>query len=174
MGTDKAMLKWEGQLLIARAVGLAREAGASEVFISSRPGADYSALACPVLVDLVPGKGPMGGIERGLFSCRNPFLLVLAVDLPRMTSHFLRSLFARCDDKSGIVPSLNNRIEPLVAIYPRHTHALASGLLAKGHLAARDFAELCLREKAVQAFPVRTEDEPCFANWNCPGDFPER
>lgn len=94
MGCDKAWVEFEGRPLIALAVEKVRDLRVNEIFISGREGVDYGALNCPVLLDLEPGFGPLGGIERALRDCASPLLLVLAVDLPRMTARFLGNLAA--------------------------------------------------------------------------------
>lgn len=170
MGRDKAWLEWEGRPLLAHAVERVRGLAVTEIFISGRVGVDYSALKCPVLQDLEFGMGPLGGIERALQACRSQLLLVLAVDLPRMTTHLLEQLRERCDRLTGVVPRLRGELEPLAAIYPKRCHAFAVAALTKGCPAARDFAEACLRERAVRTFPVPTAHAGCFANWNRPAD----
>lgn len=170
MGRDKAWLEADGQTLIAAAVEKAHRAGAGEVFISGRSGKDYSALQCPVLLDLKPGCGPLGGIERALHACAAPLLLVLAVDMPHMTAEFLQRMASRCNRETGVVPKLKGRLEPLAAIYPRHCHEIAFDAIAKSHHAVRDFAEACRKIKAVRIAAVRPADENCFTNWNTPAD----
>lgn len=171
MGRDKSRLKLAGQTLLARALGTVRELGAGEIFISGRTGEDYSRFGCPVLTDLEPGFGPVGGIERALHAAHCPLLLVLAVDLPRMTASFLRQLVAPCDVVTGALPRLREELEPLVAIYPRGCHALASTFITQHRHSARDFAEVCLRERAVRVLPVAKADEGCFNNCNTPDEF---
>jgi molybdopterin-guanine dinucleotide biosynthesis protein A len=173
MGRDKAWIEWAGQPLIAHALEKVRRLGVAEVFISGRPDVDYGALGCPVLLDREPGRGPLGGIERALHECASPLLLVLAVDLPHMTAGLLARLAARCDARTGAVPKLGDKLEPLAAIYPRRCHALARAALAQARAAARDFATACLREQAVRVFPVAAADAGCFANWNRPDDLGE-
>lgn len=170
MGCDKTWLEFEGQSLLARDVSVVRELGVAEVFISGRVGEDYSALGCPVLFDLEPGFGPLGGIERGLHAAASSLLLVLAVDLPRMTAAFLRKLLAKCDLQIGVVAKLEGRLEPLVAIYPKRCHAIAVDLILRSRHAARDFAESCAREHAVRILTVTRPDADCLANWNTPAD----
>ena len=172
MGRDKAWVEIEGRTLLGLAVEKARELGCAEVFVSGRAGEDYSALECPVLLDLEPGFGPVAGIERGLHECTSPLLLVLAVDLPQMTVAFLRKMFRRCDRFAGAIPRLQGRLEPLAAIYPKRCHVLARGAVVWSRRAARDFAEACLHERAVRTLSVSTTDAPCFANWNQPADLP--
>jgi molybdopterin-guanine dinucleotide biosynthesis protein A len=170
MGRDKAWVELEGQPLIARALGTVRSSGISEIFISGRAGADYSMLRCNVLLDRESGLGPIAGIERALDTAQSSLLLVLAVDLPRMTAAFLRKLADSCDPLTGVVPKLRGQLEPLAAIYPRRCRFIAQDCLLKCHRAARDFAEACLRERAVRAFPVPRNDIECFDNWNSPSD----
>jgi molybdenum cofactor guanylyltransferase len=170
MGRNKAWLEFDGQPLIHLAVAKARSLGAEQVFISGRPGEDFSALDCPVLFDLEPGLGPLGGIERALQACTSSLLLVLAVDLPRMTPAFLRRLTGRCDRLTGAVPKLRGEFEPLVAIYPKRCHALAFQALLQFRLAMRDFVQAGLRERALRTLRVAAADAPCFANWNTPLD----
>jgi molybdopterin-guanine dinucleotide biosynthesis protein A len=103
--------------------------------------------------------------------CGSPLLLVLAVDLPRMTVDFLRRLVAHATALTGVVPELKGALEPLAAIYPKRCHALACEALARSSHAARDFAEACRREGTVRSVPVSADDAACFVNWNRPSDL---
>ena len=172
MGRAKARLEFEGKSLLQLGVEKTRALGIKEVFISGRAGEDYGALKCPVLFDLEPGFGPLGGIERGLYECSSPLLLVLAVDLPQMSVPFLQNLLARCDRLTGAVPKLHQQLEPLAAIYPKRCHTFAAAAIARSRWAVRDFAEAARQERAVRTFSVMTADERCFANWNYPADLP--
>lgn len=172
MGRDKAWIEWEGRPLIVHAFDRARRVGAAEILISGRADAGYERLGCPVLLDRVPGLGPLSGIEQGLEVCRSPLLLVIAVDLPRLSSGLLQRLLDQCDDDTGVVPGVKERIEPLVAVYPKRCHPVAVRLLAEGRLAVRDFALACVRVAAVRRVEVPEEDAGCFANWNLPGEVP--
>lgn len=171
MGRDKAWIEWEGRPLIGWAVERVRRIGIKEVFISGRPDGDYSRLGCPVLLDLEPGLGPLGGIERGLHHCTSPLLLVLAVDMPRITVECLGRQVARCDRLTGIVPWRGDRWEPLAAIYPKRCHPFAFGLFTHGVRAARDFVDECARERAVKRWNVPASQAYCFTNWNHRGDM---
>jgi molybdopterin-guanine dinucleotide biosynthesis protein A len=102
MGHDKAWVEFGGKPLVQLAVEKVRELGIEEIFISGRAGEDYAALKCPVLFDLEPGFGPLGGIERGLCVCSSPLLLVLAVDLPQMSPALLARMQNNCDRLTGM------------------------------------------------------------------------
>jgi molybdopterin-guanine dinucleotide biosynthesis protein A len=171
MGRDKAWVELDGRPLLELAVEKVRRLGVEELFISGRAGVDYSAVKHPVLFDREPGSGPLGGIERALHAASSPLVLVLAVDLPDMTTAFLQKLSGRADRLTGAVPSLRGEFEPLAAIYPKRCHAFAFEALARSRRSARDFAAACLRERAIRTLHVSATDAPCFANWNCPSDL---
>jgi molybdopterin-guanine dinucleotide biosynthesis protein A len=172
MGRDKAWVEWAGRPLIVQAIEKARRWGAAEIFVSGRPDGDYTALGCPVLLDLEPGRGPLAGIERGLAVAASPLVLVLAVDLPMLTLGFLEALASRCDCRTGVVPEVQGALEPLAAVYPKRCHVWAQDALARPRAAARDFAAMCLKAGAVRAFPITGAAAECLANWNRPEDRP--
>ncbi len=171
MGRDKAWVEFDGQPLIIRALSATRDSGIKEIFISGSAAADYSALGYPVLFDREPGCGPLAGIERALGATEAALLLVLAADLPRMTAAFLRKLAGHCDPLTGVIPKLKGQLEPLAAIYPKRCALIARDCLRRSRLAARDFADACLREGAVRTFAVCRADACCFENWNTPADI---
>jgi molybdopterin-guanine dinucleotide biosynthesis protein A len=171
MGRDKAWVEFDGQPLIHRALDAVRSSGITEIFVSGRAGTDYSILRCPVLLDLESGLGPLSGIERALDTTEASLMLVLAVDLPRMTAGFLQGLVGHCEPLTGVIPKLKERLEPLAAVYPKRCRFIARDCLLKRRLAARDFAEACLRERAVRTFVVPRADRSCFDNWNSPSDI---
>ena len=171
MGRDKAWVRLGGRPLLELAVEKVRRIGVREVFISGRPGADYSALNCPVLLDREPGFGPLGGIERALSVASSSLVFVLAVDMPHLTTSILRTISDRVDQYTGALPILRGEVEPLAAIYPKRCHAFASEALARSRRSARDFARVCLRERTVHVVHVAAKDASSFANLNSPSDL---
>jgi len=171
MGRDKAWLETGGQTLLARQIGLARETGAAEIFISGRVDADYSAFGCRVLQDEFPDAGPLAGIERALDVAKSPLLLVLAVDLPEMSAEFLRRLAAGCSENCGTVPKLNDGVEPLAAFYPKAAHHLSAASLERGALAVKDFAGQCVQFGLARFVELSAGEAKYFANWNSPADL---
>lgn len=118
MGTDKALLLYAGKPLIAHAVELLRSAGVAPYIIGVRP--DLAAYA-PVIEDLHPGCGPLGGIEAALASSSSEWNVFLPVDLPLLPPVFLRYLIERvgATGAAAIIPTLAGRPEPLCAVYRR-------------------------------------------------------
>jgi molybdopterin-guanine dinucleotide biosynthesis protein A len=171
MGRDKAWLQVGGQSLLQRQVELARAAGAARILISGRSDADYSALALPVLHDDTPGNGPLAGIGRGLEVCSTPLLLALAVDLARLSSRWIAAIHAHCTYATGAVPSLNGRLEPLAAFYPRSLLETVRTRLARQQLAVRDLVQSAINQRLMVRIELVPEANPYFANWNSPADL---
>jgi molybdenum cofactor guanylyltransferase len=170
MGQDKAWLMLEGKPLIARQIELARGLGAEEVFLSGRAGTDYDSLGCRVLRDRVVDAGPLAGIESALAAISSPLLLVLAVDLPRMTALPLRRLLVCCTETRGAIPRFNHQPEPLAAVYPQSALQVVRELLDHGRYAARSFAERCAEFDLAAFIDLPEEQSACFENWNAPAD----
>ena len=116
MGSDKAFLEIDGQSLIQRALDLAR-AVVRDVRIVGAPE-KFSALA-PAVADLYSDRGPLGGIHAALTNSATDLNLILAVDLPFLTTNFLQYLIAESESAAAVVtaPQAGGHLHPLCAVY---------------------------------------------------------
>ncbi len=162
MQRDKALLEIEGEPLWQRQVRLLQTLRPRELFVAGPPRA-----GCIPLADAQPESGPLAGVVSGLRACSTPLLLVLAVDLPRMTSDYLRTLIAECSETRGLVPTG----QPLAAVYPLCALALAERSLAEGEYSMQRFATRCASHGLVRQEPIGAREEPFFLNLNTPADL---
>ena len=176
MGQDKAMLPlpdgrrlWERQLAVLRALGPA------EIFISG-PAREGFPSDVPLLADEVPGLGPLAGIAAALKAMHTPRLVVLAVDLPTMTTAFLRGLLEEepaFSSTPGVVPqAADGFFEPLAAVYARPSLPWAEAQLRNGERALQTFVRLLIDKGLAVVHPVADADASLFTNWNQPQDLP--
>ncbi len=86
MGRDKALLELVGRPLVSRAV-LKLERVSRDVRILSSN--DALGEFAPVVPDLHPGCGPLGGIEAALADSAHDWNLILPVDVPFLPTAFL-------------------------------------------------------------------------------------
>ncbi len=174
MGCDKAGLPWQGQSLLAHQLATLRTLQPAEIHVSGRPGVSYDAGSVPILADDTPGQGPMGGIATLLRRTRHKHLLVLAVDMPRMTADVLQGLLESCPADGGVVPAHDTGWEPLAAIYPQRILPLL-----EAHLAARTYglqkmlADAC-REGLMRTVRISPAQRPAFTNINRPQEYPTK
>jgi molybdenum cofactor guanylyltransferase len=186
MGRDKAWLEVRGQSLLARQIQLVRDSGAREVFISGRAGMDYSEFGCRVLQDRLLEAGPLGGVARALEEVTTPLLLVLAVDMPRITAGLLQRLLLSCEECVGVVPRVGGNIEPLAAFYPKLSLNLINEMIPlsklegtgdgslqtrKKLISASGFAKRCVERKLAKFVDVAESEANFFSNWNSPQDI---
>src|SRR5688572_20469029 len=95
MRTDKAALIYHGKSQLARAYELLSEV-AQQNYISVRPDQrdDPTRDSFPQIVDTQPGIGPIAGIAAALDAHTQAAWLILACDLPFLTSATLHHLIA--------------------------------------------------------------------------------
>jgi molybdopterin-guanine dinucleotide biosynthesis protein A len=172
MGRDKVLLKLpeSGELLWERQWKLLEELGAKEMFWSGPPreGIPFCAR---VVADSVPGVGPLAGVSACLEAMRTDQLIVLAVDLPEMEGEVLFNLLARCTKRRGAVYQHGEFFEPLAAIYPKMSQALAADHLAQGRYAMQDFIREAVQREMMAVVPLPEGEVPYFKNVNAPGDM---
>ncbi len=180
MGRDKAWLEIEGQPLLLRQIRLLQEVGLSEIGIAAGP-ADRPPLPSippeiPLLRDRFDGLGPLAGLEAGLgWSCsRNPmgWTLAVAVDLPGLSSEWLRRLLAQARPGMGCVPVHEGRLEPLAALYPNLAWPIAREHLEKRQASVQEFCRRGLEAGWMTSWELAPEDHRTLINWNAPSDWP--
>lgn len=171
MGSDKAFLDLNGKPLIAHALDLLR-AITQEVKIVGDPQ-KFSALA-PVIDDIYPARGPLGGIHAALAGTSTTWNWVLGVDLPFIESRFLNYLIAQAQSTDAVVtvPSANGHMQPLCAVYRKEFCPVAERALSAGkNKIDALFGQVLTRiiqepELAALGFPARM-----FRNLNTPADW---
>ena len=139
MGTDKAMLMIEGESLWARQLRVLREARPEGVVVSARGRPGWCPAEMEVKLDGELSRGPLSGVAAALGGMRTSHLLVLAVDLPRMTGEHLRKICERARPGEGVVPVRDERFEPLCAVYPKEAAEFAADAVKGDDVSLRAF-----------------------------------
>jgi molybdopterin-guanine dinucleotide biosynthesis protein A len=131
MGKDKASISLAGRTLLEHALVTARGV-TPEVRIVGDPE-KFSPFA-PTVEDVFRDCGPLGGIHAALRASRAELNLMLAVDVPFISSALLQYLLtrARSSDSVVTVPRVNQRRQPLCAVYRRAFADIAEQALQEG------------------------------------------
>jgi molybdopterin-guanine dinucleotide biosynthesis protein A len=168
MGFSKALVKVDGRplwrLQMEKLAGLAP----AELFFSAPPGLELPAGEWTVLHDEKPGLGPLGGLAAAHCVMSADWLVVLAVDLPRMTASYLETLRDHAvTDGLGQVPEMDGRYLGLAAIYPRafldrHLDAHLRG----DDRSVQRFVRAGIAEGLLAACPVAEKNRHLFQNVN--------
>ena len=131
MGRDKALLPLGSSTLIERVVEAARPL-ASELFLIGDHPERFAHLSLPVHADLHPGQGPLGGLHSALVRARFPAVLLLACDLPFVTTAFLRFLLDQLRDHDALVPHSPTALQHLCAMYTQNCRTAVEKALSRG------------------------------------------
>jgi molybdopterin-guanine dinucleotide biosynthesis protein A len=179
MGRDKALLAYAGRPLIEHAVSILTGAGLTPHILGLRPDlADYA----PIIEDLRPGSGPLGGLEAALTFSKTELNVFLPVDLPLLPSSFLRYLLERAaiTGAAATVPTLGGRPEPLCAVYRRELLPGIADALESGEYKVMRAIENAAGEMdrfSVEAVIAARDDwatgppHRWFQNMNTPADM---
>ena len=138
MGRDKALLEVDGQRLVDRAAALL--AAVADPVVEVGPG--WSGL--PAVREDPPGSGPLAAVSAGAVALRrmghDGAVIVLAVDMPRVSAELLRLLATR-DGPATAVPRAGGHPQPLCARYGPDALAAVDRLLAGGGRSLRALLE---------------------------------
>ena len=123
MGSDKGLLDFDGQTLIEHL--LARLKGvALETIITTNHPERYDFLNLPLVPDVLPGRGALGGIYSALQAAAQPLVAVVACDMPFASPAILRACRDILAVEPGLdvaIPNTEHGLEPLHAVYRRAT-----------------------------------------------------
>lgn len=170
MGRDKALLAYQGSSLLKRALQTALLIS-RDVFIVGE-AKNYSQFG-PVVEDVYSDCGPLGGIHAALQSSGSDCNLILAVDMPFVSSALLRFLAERAasGEADVTVPEVENRLQPLCAIYRKSFWPIADKALKN---AAYKITSLfgSVETKIVRETELADAGFGAgeFRNWNSPTD----
>lgn len=132
MGADKAFVTLDGRTLLERALELARSVSQDVRIVGD--SAKFAPFA-PVVEDRFRDCGPLAGIHAALRASRVELNLILAVDVPFVTSTLLQYLIMRAETSpaaTATVPRINGGWQPLCAVYRRQFADAAEKALRAG------------------------------------------
>lgn len=119
MGTDKALLQFQGESLLQRAVRTLQ--GIVDEVIVVGPERRGLNLGVRFVTDAWPDGGPLAGIAGGLRAIRSDLAFVVACDIPLLSPAVVRYLLTEAE-RSGsdaVVPIVRGIPQTLQAAYRR-------------------------------------------------------
>ncbi|MBI2868630.1 MAG: molybdenum cofactor guanylyltransferase [Chloroflexi bacterium] len=121
LGHDKVLEILDGQSLLQKVVSRIKPlcveiiVVTGERHISSLP--DEPALK--TVRDVLPGRGPLGGIYTGLKTATSRYNIVVACDMPFLNTELLGGMVKLAPGYDAVVPRVGELVEPLHAVYSR-------------------------------------------------------
>jgi len=121
MGQDKALMEIRGKCMIKHVLDAVSKYVGELMIISSsgsRTGA-YDFLKVPVHPDAVVSCGPLAGIYTALHHCTGDHCLVVACDLPFLSTALIKFLVDNCAGHDVFACESEAGVEPLCAVYSK-------------------------------------------------------
>jgi molybdopterin-guanine dinucleotide biosynthesis protein A len=167
-GRDKSDVLLDGRTLV-RHVFEAVQPVADEVMISLGAGSTR-----PDIPDLIPVRdtcrdcGPLAGIHACLKMAAQPWLLVVACDLPRIRTASLSLLVSQCTPSNQVIVSgaRDGQVQPLCGCYHRSVLKELEEALFERQFSVMGFIDSIVRVKRIE---VAAEE---LVNINRPEDLP--
>ena len=172
MGTDKSQLRIEQQTFTERIAETLLQITDSVSII----GRDSDESSLPSVAYVYPKWGALGGIHAALAACSREWAIIVACDLPFVTSEFFSYLAAQRMDHDAVVPiQEDGRPQPLAGLY-RVAACLpqATNLIEAGRRRPLDLLE-AVKTRWVAFDELRNfaRAQSFFVNINTPEDYYE-
>ena len=174
MRRDKATIPFRDRPLWQHQLDLLRKLKPQELFVSARSDPAWRPANAEFVADALPAHGPLSGIGAALSRTASDHLLVVGIDVPFMTSEYLGKLFQRARPGCGVVPMIENRAEPLAAIYPRNADVDFCAALSGNNFSLQPLVEKLITLGKLQAVHVSNSERALFRNLNEPVDLDDR
>ncbi len=123
IGMEKAFIEFSGKSLIERTLKTLRPVVDELVVVARDPDQsrrleailDDASITC----DLIPGQGPVAGIQAGLLKASGKYAFACGCDLPFLNARVVEMLFEKAEGYHAAVPRKDGYAERLHAVYNR-------------------------------------------------------
>jgi molybdopterin-guanine dinucleotide biosynthesis protein A len=171
MGKDKATVLFRGKPLWQSQVELLRKLDPTETFISARTDPAWRPAHMQFVADDPPSRGPLSGLAASLARMRTEHLLAVAIDMPFMTEKYLKFLCDQVEPGCGVIAKIDDRFEPLAAIYPREALADFLSVLSTSDFSLQTLTGRLVAAGKLHVTPVTSNERKLFSNLNEPVDL---
>lgn len=171
MGRDKAALPLDGETLLACVVRLVRAALGDALVVGPL---ERAALVPGVRVvpDAQPGQGPLGAIATALGAVTEPYIFVVACDMPCINPALIAYLARLAPGNDAVVPRTTHGTEQLHAIYGQGCRDAITAQLAAGERAVFPLLnDVRTRYVMPEEWAIYDPDGASFRNLNTPDDW---
>lgn len=165
MGTDKALVKWQGKTLLERAINTIAEV-TEDIYLSVNTE-QFEALRnnYQCILDKHADRGPLGGIYSALEELKTS-LIVLAVDMPKLNKETIDALTNQSNATHLITCyQLNDRIQPFPSYWSIRSLQQVESSLKNNHLSVVKLIN------QLKPNLLSIEGGQAFDNLNSPSDL---
>src|SRR3989338_6690686 len=117
---DKAFLKIAGEPIIKRQLKVLKKIF-KEVIIVTNSKDRYKGLkGVKMIPDILPERGPLGGIYSGLLASRDRYNFFVSCDMPFINEALIKHMIDTKDNYDIIIVKKDKKFHPLFGIYSKN------------------------------------------------------
>ena len=170
-GSPKALLPFGGRPLIEHIAETLRSVLPDCLVVTNTPEL-YGSLGLPMVGDVFPAGGSLGGIYSGLLAASGDAALCVACDMPFLSAPLVAHLAGRAAEADVVIPDAGGELQTLHAVYGKACLPAIERRLRAGQLRIAGF----LDEVRVVRVPEDTvarfvAPDIAFMNLNTPEDL---
>lgn len=171
MGQNKALMPLGKRRLIDRVIDALGDVFSEVLIVTNTPDV-YADLKLPMVGDVVPNKGSLGGIYSAIYHAATPYCFVVACDMPFLNAALMRYMTQQMTDYDVVMPDIEGDRQPLHAIYSKACLVPIEQRLAADRLKIVGFLP-DVRVYTVTADEIQRFDPEflAFQNLNTPEEF---
>lgn len=165
MKKEKSLLPVNGRTLIETVIAQIRP-HFDKIIISAAARDKFTFLDLPLIVDEMPGQGPLMAIMSALRASIHAVNFVLACDIPFIHIPFVKGIIALAWDHDIVVPRYHDgKFEPLFAAYNRHIIPVIEKQISRGDRKISSLFPACRTQF------VGMDDQKWFRNLNTSKEY---
>jgi molybdopterin-guanine dinucleotide biosynthesis protein A len=170
-GRPKALMELAGLRIIER-VMTALEGAVDDLLVVTNTPELYAFLGLPMVPDIYPDHGSLGGIYSGLKAASGEAAFTVACDMPFLRPEIVRLVVDRAGAGDVVIPRVEGQYETLHAAYRKTCLPPMEERLIQGRLKITDFFD-AVRVVPIEVAELTRYGDPAvvFMNVNTPEEL---
>jgi len=154
-GEDKSLVEFDGVTFVERAVRFLEVLELNPIIVRNS-FQDFSFLECPTVEDLIPEKGPLGGLYTALSYFSGEPVMIVTCDMPKLRLSRLKELQDNFDEDKLVTlfEITKDRYQPFPGIYKPELASEALAKLNNNELSLQGFLKNISEKKLIQCDEV--------------------
>ena len=170
-GRPKALIELGGRPIIERVLSALAPAVDDVLVVTNTPEL-YAFLKLPMVADVYPGHGSLGGIYSGLKAASGQAAFTVACDMPFLHPEIVKLVVERAGAADVVIPRVETQLETLHAAYGKACLPHIAERLVVGQLRIVDFFARVRVVEIAEADVARFRDpKVAFMNVNTPDEL---
>ena len=174
MGEDKALRTFLGRPLIERVIDRVQPL-ADELLVTTNTPEKYEFLRLPLIPDLIPGRGALGGLYTAIQQAQHDLVAIVACDMPFVSLNLLAAQCNRLTEPTidAVIPRTPDGTEPFHAVYRRATclPAIKTAIEADKWRVDAWFSKVKIHWISPQETALYDPQQLAYWNVNTPEEF---